>query len=327
MLPCFAGAVLTAMLRPFPHLASSRASFLAIDALTLRTAGSAARTRQPFRALGTAERPQPRTPLEPLAPMPSGILVVDKPANWTSNDVTTRIRNTLEKFCKKLGHRIMRKRRLKVGHGGTLDPLATGVLVVGVGQACKQLSAYSQGGKRYLAKAQFGSETDTQDKTGNVTCTTGFEHVTLEALLDAAKPLTGEIMQRPPIYSALWKDGVRMHELARAGKIEEADVELRPVTVYDLQIQNFDPQQGSVELIASVSGGTYIRTLIVDLARSVKSSAHMTELRRLQHGPFASDSEGQIQVEPIQLKDFYDHAKLLKAMEETSELLANNVSQ
>ncbi|KAL3932019.1 MAG: hypothetical protein SGPRY_000876 [Prymnesium sp.] len=190
----------------------------------------------------------PSPPLDgrDLSQLPDGLLLVDKPSDWTSSDVVVKIRGTLERLFRSAGHKFKARKRLKVGHGGTLDPMATGLLVVGVGKGCRELEAYSRGRKSYVVGAQLGAETDTQDSTGEIIATSGFDRVTIEALRDAATSLTGDIMQRPPIYSALHKDGVRMHELARAGKIEEKDMKERPVTVYELLIDRFDPKTGAL---------------------------------------------------------------------------------
>ena len=228
-----------------------------------------------------------------LPPLPSGFIVVDKPPGWTSFDVVGKVRGTLERDLKSRGHTFRRRSRLKVGHGGTLDPLATGLLVLGVGGGTKLLDAYLRGAKGYAARARLGAETDTQDSEGAVLSEAAHAHVTRASLEAAAAALTGEILQRPPIYSALRRDGVRLHELARAGKVEETDVEPRAVTVHALRLEP-DYADGGAELGLRVvcSGGTYVRTLIVDLARAVDSAGHMTALERTRVGPFCSAAHG-----------------------------------
>ena len=135
-----------------------------------------------------------------------------------SFDVVGKVRGTLERDLKSRGHTFRRRSRLKVGHGGTLDPLATGLLVLGVGGGTKLLDAYLRGAKGYAARARLGAETDTQDSEGAVLSEAAYAHVTRASLEAAAAALTGEILQRPPIYSALRRDGVRLHELrARQG--------------------------------------------------------------------------------------------------------------
>jgi tRNA pseudouridine55 synthase len=156
-------------------------------------------------------------------------VVAYKPQNWTSFDVVAKARGCLENDLRKSGHEFKRRSRLKVGHGGTLDPMAEGLLVLGIGTGCRGLEGYLKGGKAYRATARLGFETDTQDATGEVLSTAATAHVTISDLRAAAAGLVGTILQRPPIYSALRKDGKRLHELARAGKLQEEDVEPRQV--------------------------------------------------------------------------------------------------
>ena len=204
--------------------------------------------------------------------------------NWTSFDVVNKVRGTLETHYKKDQHgayKFRKKSRLKVGHGGTLDPLATGLLVLGVGTGTKRMADMLSGPKSYVARAQLGEETDTLDSEGSVTRTAAFDHVTLEDLERAAAALTGDILQRPPIYSALRKDGERMYTMAREGRIKPEDVELRPVTVYRMAVGAYDAAAGVFDLEVSCSGGTYVRTLINDMAKDVGSAAHMTALESI----------------------------------------------
>jgi tRNA pseudouridine55 synthase len=250
--------------------------------------------------------------------------------NWTSQDVVKSLRLTLEKSLKNQGHRFHRNNKLKVGHGGTLDPMATGMLVVAVGDTCKDLTSFLKGAKAYSATAQLGAETDTQDSEGQITSTATFDHVTLEDLERAAKSLTGDIMQRPPIYSALKRDGKKLCDLAREGKISENDIEPRPVTIHRLDVTNFDKAAGTFDLDVSSSGGTYIRVLISDIGRAVGSAAHMVALERTKHGPFCKigmekqvtlGSDVAIGVEPFGQEDFREPAKIMEALERSREAL------
>lgn len=266
-----------------------------------------------------------------LPMLPSGVLVVQKPPGWTSFGVVGKLRWTLENHFRAAGHTFKRRSRLKVGHGGTLDPLATGLLVIGVGDGCRQLQSYLAGAKGYDAVAQLGSETDTQDSEGAMLSTAEFAHVTLEQLQGAAVGLMGEIMQRPPIYSALRKDGKRLHQLARAGKITPEEVPERPVTVHALDVSEFDAAAGTFGLRVRCSGGTYVRSLIVEMGRTVGSAAHMTALERTRHGPFVAGGEAAagegadtltLGVQPLREEDFEDPARLLHALEQTTAALA-----
>lgn len=269
---------------------------------------------------------------KPASQLPHGFLVVHKPQGWTSFDVVGKIRGVLEKHFKRLGHKFGRRSRLKVGHGGTLDPMATGLLVVGVGDGCRRLQQYLTGPKAYVATAQLGMETDTQDAEGAATRSAPHEHVTLAELQMAAEGLTGEIMQRPPIYSALRKDGKRLYDLARAGEIRPEDVELRPVRVHALRVARLDETSGTFHLMVRCSGGTYVRTLIEDLGRAVGSAAHMTALERTRHGPFCSGEEAVAAaasadpsaarlVTPLVEADLSDPATLIAAVEAAGDAL------
>ena len=275
-------------------------------------------------ASGPSSSPQPK----PAVALPNGFLVVDKPSNWTSSDVVGKVRGTLEKHFRAYGHSFRRRSRLKVGHGGTLDPLATGLLVLGVGSGTKQLQQYLKGAKSYVAKAQLGIETDTQDSEGNAIVSTPYDHVSRAALEEAARGMTGQIMQRAPIYSARSIGGKRMYELARAGEITPDDVEAKPVTVYEMSVCSFDSDAGTFDLAVKCSGGTYIRSLITDIGRSVQSSAHMTALERTRHGPFCSREEAandtpsrSAGIEPVTLEHFGNAARLLQALEEAGQAL------
>jgi len=271
--------------------------------------------------------------VQPATPLPNGFLVVHKPANWTSSDVVGKVRNTLERHFKRpqQGAYVFRKKsRLKVGHGGTLDPLATGLLVLGVGSGTKLMGDLLSGPKSYVARAKLGEETDTLDSEGKVLRTATFDHVTREDLEYAAVALTGDIMQRPPIFSALHKNGERMYTLAREGRIKEEDVEPRPVTVHRLEVCKYDSEHGLFELDVSCSGGTYVRSLITDMARDVGSAAHMTALERTKHGPFAAEAEAvrataagltACDVQPVYEKDLGNAERVLAGLTASSEAL------
>ena len=248
------------------------------------------------------DRPaQHRAP--PAVPLPSGVLVAHKPQEWTSFNVCAAIRGTFEEELRGHGRRFTRRRRLKVRHGGTLDPLAEGVMIIGVGDSCKLLNGYLKGDKGYVARARLGRETNTQDVTGEVTVSRPFDHVKLEDLKAAADALTGEIMQRPPVFSALKKGGKRAHDLARRGEVSEEDMEPRPVSVHKLQVRAFDAASGEFELAVRCGGGTYVRTLILDIGRAVGSAAHMSALLRTRVGRFCiaqdADADAGHVVRPV----------------------------
>ncbi|MDG2908503.1 MAG: tRNA pseudouridine(55) synthase TruB [Acidimicrobiales bacterium] len=203
---------------------------------------------------------------------PDGIVVVDKPAGWTSHDVVARSR-------KVLGTR-------KVGHSGTLDPDATGVLVLGVGRATRLLRYLTLLPKRYTATIVFGTETTTLDAAGEVTAVHDMSGVVPDDVWRAARQLTGDIEQVPPMFSAVKVGGRRLHEIAReGGEVERAP---RPVTVHRFDVT---PTGNPLVWEADVecSSGTYVRTLAADLGTSLGGGAHLTDLRRLSVGSFTID--------------------------------------
>ncbi|MGI8939638.1 MAG: tRNA pseudouridine(55) synthase TruB [Iamia sp.] len=206
-------------------------------------------------------------------PGPDGVAVVDKPAGWTSHDVVARSRGLL-------GTR-------KVGHSGTLDPDATGVLVLGVGKATRLLRYLTALGKTYEAEIVLGTETSTLDDSGEVTATHDMAGVTLaDARRVAAEQLTGPILQVPPMVSAVKVDGRRLHELAREGI--EVEREARPVTVHSFTLDE-GPEPGVFRAEVSCSSGTYVRTLAADLGHALGGGAHLRALRRTSVGDFGLD--------------------------------------
>lgn len=198
-----------------------------------------------------------------------GVAVVDKPAGWTSHDVVAKSRGLL-------GTR-------KVGHSGTLDPDATGVLVLGVGRATRLLRYLTALGKAYEAEIVLGVETSTLDAAGEVTATHDMAGVGLEDARRAAVALTGPILQVPPMVSALKVDGRRLHELAREGI--EVEREARPVTVGRFALSaTDDPLVLRCEV--ECSSGTYVRSLADDLGHALGGGAHLRALRRTAVGGF-----------------------------------------
>lgn len=197
-----------------------------------------------------------------------GILLVDKPSDWTSHDVCAFVRK--------------RFKIKKVGHAGTLDPLATGLLVLLLGRATKQSIALSSCEKEYRGVMELGLKTDSHDKTGKVLAAAPWEHISLEDIREKALQFTGEITQVPPMVSALKHQGVRLYQLARQGI--EVPREGRQVTVYEFLIEG--KENARVSLSARVSKGTYLRTLIHDLGEALGCYATLAELRRLRSGPF-----------------------------------------
>jgi tRNA pseudouridine55 synthase len=195
-----------------------------------------------------------------------GLLVIDKPAGWTSHDVVARVR------------RLTGVRR--VGHAGTLDPLATGVLVLGIGKGTRVLEYATEAEKRYTATVRLGASTDTYDADGAITATAPWEHLTAGQIRAALSGFLGEIEQRPPAYSAIKVDGVPLHRMARAGKAIEA----APRSVTILAIDLLDVRLPNVVIDVRCSKGTYIRSLAHDLGQRLGCGAHVTALRRTASG-------------------------------------------
>lgn len=194
----------------------------------------------------------------------NGIIVIDKPQDYTSFDVVAVMR----RLCS----------QKKIGHTGTLDPMATGVLPLLLGTATRAQSFIPDTDKEYIAQFQLGVTTDTQDSTGKVLQTRSFSAVTRQSAEQALCPLRGAIMQIPPMYSAVQKDGVRLYDLARQGI--EIERQPRPVTIYTLELTEFNEAAGTGALRVSCSKGTYIRTLCADIGESLGCGAVMRSLRR-----------------------------------------------
>jgi tRNA pseudouridine55 synthase len=208
---------------------------------------------------------------------PDGLVIVDKPSGFTSHDVVAKMRG------------IARTRR--VGHAGTLDPMATGVLVLGVEKATKLLGHLALTEKEYLGTVRLGQNTLTDDAEGEITSSTDASRVTREAVDAAVAKLTGDIMQVPSKVSAIKIDGVRSYKRAREG--EEFDIPARPVTVssfgvHDVRDAVAEDGTAVLDLVVSVvcSSGTYIRALARDLGADLGVGGHLTALRRTRVGPY-----------------------------------------
>jgi len=202
--------------------------------------------------------------------MVDGVAVVDKPAGLTSHDVVAQARRDL-------GTR-------KVGHAGTLDPDATGVLVLGVGRATRLLRYVTGLIKSYEAEIVLGVETDTLDSSGRITARHPPSPVTSKQAQRAADALTGEILQVPPMVSAVKVGGRRLHELARAGV--EVPRQARPVTVYRFDVELCPEPETILTAVVDCSAGTYVRVLAADLGNALGSGAHLRNLRRTAVGDF-----------------------------------------
>ena len=196
-----------------------------------------------------------------------GIVIVDKPRDWTSQDVTARLR------------RVFGTRR--IGHGGTLDPMATGVLPVFVGRATRGVEFFEHAEKTYETVLRLGLTTDTEDITGTV-LTEATVSVTDEQVEGALDAFRGEIMQVPPMYSALKVNGQKLCDLARKGKTVERQP--RPITIYELQL--LERGENTLHLRVRCSKGTYIRTLCKDIGEALGCGGCMESLRRVSAGEY-----------------------------------------
>lgn len=229
------------------------------------------------------------------------ILCIDKPLGWTSFDAVKRLRGAL---VRRLGIS-----RLKVGHAGTLDPLATGVMIVCTGRATKRIEELQSGVKEYVATIALGATTPSYDLETGIDATYPTDHITREAVEAVLARFTGLIEQVPPTFSACKIDGVRAYKKARSGK----DVELqpRPVTIDELELLDFEPEAIRVRVVCSK--GTYIRALARDIGRALGSGAHLTALRRTRVGDVGIDdcvsparAAEIIAAAPVEYPDWYE---------------------
>lgn len=203
----------------------------------------------------------------------NGIIVIDKQKDFTSFDVVAIMRGIL--------------REKKVGHSGTLDPMATGVLPILVGTAAKAQSLLPDTAKEYIAEFRLGITTDTLDITGRVLSENKCSH-TKEEINSILPRFIGDIMQVPPMYSAVQKNGVRLYDLARQGI--EVEREARSVTINRLELISFDEEKQNGKLIISCSKGTYIRVICDDIGKALGCGCVMTELRRTRACGFTVES-------------------------------------
>ena len=207
----------------------------------------------------------------------SGFLNIDKPSGWTSSDVVAKIRAAFG----------LRKRRIKVGHGGTLDPMATGVLPICIGGATRLAQFVLGGDKVYQMSARLGEETDTYDSEGRTIAIRDFQQVTKNDVVATISGFVGEIDQVPPMYSAIKKDGQPLYKLARQGRTVDRDP--RRVTISSLTLTAWDTPD--FDLHIECGSGFYARSLAHDIGTRLGCGAHMTALRRIRAGEFrATDS-------------------------------------
>ena len=210
--------------------------------------------------------------------MVSGILLVDKPMGWTSFDVVNKVR----RLCGEAGFNTTGRKRFPVGHTGTLDPLATGLLVLLVGTYTKQAPRLTKLDKVYEVELQLGKTSTTGDEEGEKTAVSDLVPPLAE-VESVLKKYIGETLQTPPAFSAIKVNGQRAYKLARAGKAPE--LEARPIRIESLALNSYD--YPCVRFTVHVSSGTYIRSLVEDVGKDLGTGAYMTALRRTQVGSFS----------------------------------------
>ena len=205
------------------------------------------------------------------------ILVIDKPYRWTSFDAVKRLRGAVQ--------RRLNAKRFKVGHAGTLDPLATGVLLVCTGRATKRIAELQEGMKEYVAEITFGATTPSYDREKEIDATYPWEHITPELIAETLPKFQGHLMQVPPVFSAVKVDGKRAYNYARKGK--EVEIKAKPLEIKELEVLNWEAPKLTLRVLCSK--GTYIRALARDLGEAMKSGAHLTALRRTRVGDYTID--------------------------------------
>lgn len=216
------------------------------------------------------------------------VILVDKPLNWTSFQVVNKLRWALKtKYHFK---------NLKVGHAGTLDPLATGLLILCTGKLTKKIDEFQADKKEYTGTFYLGGTTPSYDLETEIDEIFPIAHITNKLILSTTKIFLGEIDQKPPLFSAIKKDGVRLYELARRG--ETTEIKSRKITIFEFEITNINLPNVDFRVICSK--GTYIRSLVNDFGKSLNSGAHLSSLRRTKSGDFNVKNA----VDPI---DFVDN--------------------
>ena len=203
------------------------------------------------------------------------LILIDKELNWTSFDVVNKIRYAIKKKFD--------IKKIKVGHAGTLDPLATGLLIICCGKMTKSINNFSAMNKTYSGKITIGSTTPSYDLETKPNVHYPVDHINEKLILKTAKKFVGKIFQTPPMFSAIKKDGVRLYNLARQGK--EIKIDKREVSIDSFEITSFNLPEISFNV--TCSKGTYIRSLAHDFGKKLNSGAHLSELRRIKIGDYS----------------------------------------
>jgi tRNA pseudouridine55 synthase len=210
------------------------------------------------------------------------VLLIDKPLDWTSFQVVNKLRWEIRQA--------FNIKKIKVGHAGTLDPLATGLLVICTGKMTKQINIFQGQEKEYTGTFVLGSTTPSYDLETEINETFPTNHITKELIHKTTKQFIGEIAQLPPIFSAIKKDGKRLYQFARAG--ETVHIKSRTVTISEFEITKIEDDKVNFRVVCSK--GTYIRSLAYDFGKALKSGAHLSALRRTRIGNFKVETANTI---------------------------------
>jgi tRNA pseudouridine55 synthase len=211
------------------------------------------------------------------------VLLIDKPLNWTSFQVVNKLRWHIRKT--------FNIKKIKVGHAGTLDPLATGLLIICTGKFTKKISEYQAQTKEYTGIITLGATTASFDLETEINAEFPTEHITTELIQKTSLQFVGDIHQKPPIFSAIKKDGKRLYELARAGKTTE--IKSRQVTIHEFEVTKIQLPEVTFRIVCSK--GTYIRSIANDFGKALNSGGHLSQLRRTKIGDFSVENA----IEPL----------------------------
>lgn len=211
------------------------------------------------------------------------VILIDKPLEWTSFQAVNKVRWLIRKS--------FGIKKIKVGHAGTLDPLATGLLIICSGKFTKKINTFQAQEKEYTGTFTLGATTPSYDLETEIDQTFDISKITKEEIKGATKQFLGEIQQQPPVFSALKKDGKRLYEYARNG--EEVEIPLRAVTISEFEITKIDLPKIDFRIVCSK--GTYIRSLAHDFGKALNNGAHLSSLRRTKIGDFSVDNAVDIE--------------------------------
>ena len=206
------------------------------------------------------------------------ILLIDKPLTWSSFQAVNKLKYILKR-------RFDLPKKFKIGHAGTLDPLATGLLIVCTGKFTKRITEIQAQAKEYTGTITVGATTPSYDLETEIDFTFPTEHITDALILETTKQFMGEIDQKPPVFSAIKKDGKRLYEHARAG--EEVEIAFRKTTIHEFEITRIELPE--IDFRVTCSKGTYIRSLAFDFGKALHSGGHLTKLRRTKIGDYNVD--------------------------------------